>query len=88
MNINYELLQFYVYRKLLKKKEADDIFEESKNLGIPVREYLLTKEYTTEVTELEAVADFYCMPCVEIDMLDIDKSLFDKFSFEFMKKTS
>ena len=86
MNINYELLQFYVYRKLLKKKEADDIFEESKNLGIPVREYLLTKEYTTEVTELEAVADFYCMPCVEIDMLDIDKSLFDKFSFEFMKK--
>ena len=45
MNINYELLQFYVYRKLLKKKEADDIFEESKNLGIPVREYLLTKEY-------------------------------------------
>ena len=64
----------------------DDILSESKRLNIPVRDYLLAKEYTTETTELEALADYYCMPFVELDMLDIDKALFDRFSFDYMKK--
>lgn len=85
MNANYELLQFYVYKKIIKKKDADAILSECERLGIPVREYLLTKEYTTEATELEALAEYYCMPCIELEMLDIDKSLFDRFSFDFMK---
>ena len=85
MNINYELLQFYVYKKIIKKKDVDDILAECERLGTSAREYLLTKEYTTETTELEALAEYYCMPCIELEMLDIDKALFDKFSFEFMK---
>lgn len=85
MNVNYELLQFYVYKKIIKKKDADTILSECERLGIPLREYLLTKEYTTESSELEALGEYYCMPYVELEMLDIDKSLFDKFSFEFMK---
>lgn len=47
---------------------------------------MLAKEYTTETRELPVLSDFYCLPYVEIDMLDIDKSLFDLFSFEFMKR--
>ncbi|MBR2902959.1 MAG: type II/IV secretion system protein, partial [Clostridia bacterium] len=86
MNINYELLQFYVYKKLIKRKEASEILQESRRLGVSVRDYLLLKEITTETTELEALAEYYSMPCVEIDMLDIDKDLFDLFSFDFMKK--
>lgn len=85
MNVNYELLQFYVYKKIIKKKDADTVLAECERLGIPLREYLLTKEYTTESSELEALGEYYCMPYVELEMLDIDKSLFDKFSFEFMK---
>ncbi len=86
MNINAELLQFYQYKKLVKKKEVDSILSEAARLHIPVREYLLTKEITTEATELEALADYYCMPFIELDMLEVDKSLFNKFSLEFMKK--
>lgn len=86
MNTNYELLQFYLYKKLIKKKDADKILEECERLNMSVREYLLAREYVTEATELEALADYYCMPYVEIDMLDIDKSLFNLFSFDFMKK--
>lgn len=86
MNNNYELLQFYIYKKLIKRKDADFILDECKRLNTSVREYLIAKEYVTETTELEALADYYCMPYVEIDMLDIDKSLFDLFSFDFMKK--
>ena len=48
--------------------------------------YLLVKEYTTDTTELPPLSDYYCIPFVEIDMLEIDKELFDRFSFEFMKK--
>ncbi len=86
MNINYELLQFYLYKKIIKKKEAETILEDVASLGVPLRDYMITKEYVTETTELEALAEFYCMPCAEIDMFDIDKALFDQFSFEFMKK--
>ena len=86
MNTNYELLQFYIYKKLVKRKDAEEILRECKRLNVSVREYLLAREYITETTELDALAEYYCMPSVEIDMLDIDKSLFDLFSFDFMKK--
>lgn len=86
MNTNFELLQFYIYKKLIRRKDAEQILEECQKLNMSVRDYLLAKEYITETTELEALAEYYCMPCVEIDMLDIDKTLFDKFSFDFMKK--
>jgi len=86
MNINKELLQFYVYKKIIKKKQSLKILEDCERLNVSVREYMLAKEYTTDVRELPVLGDFYCMPYVEIDMLDIDKELFDLFSFEFMKR--
>ena len=59
MNANYELLQFYVYKKIIKKKDIENILSECERLGKSAREYLLTKENTTETTELEALAEYY-----------------------------
>lgn len=86
MNINRELLQFYTYKKVIKKKQQDKILEDCARLHVSVRDYMLAKELVSETKELAVLGDFYCMPYVEIDMLDIDKSLFDLFSFEFMKR--
>ena len=86
MNINHELLQFYIYKKLVKRKDAPEILRECERLHVGVHAYLMAKEVITETTALEALAEYYCMPCVEIDMLDIDKTLFDLFTFDFMKK--
>ena len=86
MNINHELLNYYIYKKLVSRKERDAILAECEKLNVSVRDYLIAKEYITETTELPALADYYAMPFVEIDMLDIDKSLFDLFTFSFMKK--
>ncbi len=86
MNINQELLQFYVYKKIIKKKEMPKILEDSERLGVSVRDYMLAKEYVTEQGELPAIGEFYCIPQVDIDMLEIDKSLFELFTFEFMKR--
>ena len=77
MNINKELLQFYTYKKLIKRKKAPEILQEFKARKSNVRDYLLAKEMITETNELEARAAYYCMPCVESDMLDIDDHLFD-----------
>lgn len=86
MNTNYELLQFYIYKHLVRRKDADAILEECQRLKISVRDYLLAKEIITETAELEALGEYYCMPSVEIDMLEIDKALFDLFSYDFLKK--
>ncbi len=86
MNINADLLQFYVYKKIIKRKDVEQILEESNRLHTTVRDYLLLKEITTEATELEALAEYYCMPYIELDMLDIDKNLIDKLSFSLIKK--
>lgn len=86
MNTNRDLLQFYIYKKTIKKNQADQILEECERLGVSVREYMLSKEYTTEITELPVIGEYYCLPYAEIDLLDIDKSLLDLFTFEFMKR--
>lgn len=86
MNINRELLQFYIYKKIIKKKQAEKILEDCERLKVSVVDYMRAKEYTTETRELPVLGEFYCMPYVEIDLLDIDKSLFDLFTFEFMKR--
>ena len=62
MDINKELLQFYVYKKTIKKKQSEKILEDCKRLNVSVREYMLAKEYTTDVRELPVLGDFYCMP--------------------------
>lgn len=86
MNTNYELLQFYIYKHLIRRKDADMILAECKRLKMTVRDYLLAKEMITQTTELEALGEYYCMPSVEIDMLEIDRSLFDLFTYDFLKK--
>ncbi|MBQ2944979.1 MAG: type II/IV secretion system protein [Clostridia bacterium] len=86
MNINQELLQFYIYKKIIKKKQSAKILEDCERLGVSVRDYMLAKEYTTDTRELAVLGEYYCLPYVEIDMLDIDKALFDLFTFEFMKR--
>ena len=86
MNINYELLQFYISKHLIRRKDADRILQDAERLNVSIREYLLAKELVSETTELDALGDYYAMPSVEIDMLEIDKELFDLFSYDFLKK--
>ncbi len=62
------------------------ILADCERLGVSVRDYMLAKEYASETRELAPLGDFYCMPYVEIDMLEIDKTLFDLLSFDFMKR--
>ena len=85
MNINYEELQYYVLKKIISRNDVDAIIEETSRLKTTLHEYLIAKEYVTESMELDALGEYYNIPSIELDMLDVDQSLFNKFSFEFMK---
>lgn len=85
MNINYEILQYYVYKKVVSRKVADEVLAEARRVKTGVRDFLLTKEYITETSELDVLSEYYSMPTVELEMLDIDKELFAQFGFEFMR---
>lgn len=85
MNINYELLQYYVYKKVISRKVADEVLVDAARVKTHVREYLLTKEYITETSELDVLSEYYNIPTIELEMLDIDKELFGTFGFDFMK---
>lgn len=86
MDINYELLQYYAYKKIIKRKQIKSIYDECTRLGVPIESYMQAKAYCTEVEALPVLGEFYCLPYTEVDMLDIDKSLIEKFEYSFMKK--
>ena len=75
MNLNYELLQLYVNKKLVKRKDFEVFLEDAQRLEIGIRDYLMTKEIITENTELEALAEYYCMQILFLADLRRDEAL-------------
>jgi type IV pilus assembly protein PilB len=86
MNLNFELLQYYQFKRVVKRKERNIIFKECERLGIPVDKYMIAKQYCTEVSALPALGEFLSIPYAEMDMFDVDRELLDKFSLTMMKK--
>lgn len=86
MDINYELLQYYAYKKIIKRKQIKNIYDECVRLNLPVESYMQAKAYCTEVEALPVLGEFYCLPYIEVDMLDVDRSLVDRFEYSFLKK--
>ena len=86
MDINYEIVQYYIYKKIIKKKLRNSVLEDCQRLNMSVEKYMLVKNYATEVQALPALGDFYNMAYAEIDMFDVDDSIADKFSLAFLKK--
>lgn len=86
MNITQQLLQCYIAENIIDESDVHKIQEDVQHLNVSVQEYMLLKEYTTSVGQLPALGSYYSMPYVEIDMLDIEKSVLEMFTFEFMKR--
>ncbi len=86
MDVKYELLQFYAYKKIIKRRDIKAIYEECNRLNLPVESFMQAKAYCTEVEALPALGDFYGLPYVEVDMLDINRELVDRFPYPFLKR--
>ncbi|MCD8040263.1 MAG: GspE/PulE family protein [Clostridia bacterium] len=86
MDINYEILQFYAYKKIIKRKQVKYIYDDCIRLDMAAEDYMLAKGYCTQVTALAALGEFFCMPYCEMGMLEPDKSLLGGVSYVFMRK--
>ncbi len=86
MDIDYELLKFYVYKKIIGRRQMKAIREEYTRLKMPVERYMIAKGYCTEVTALAALGEFFCLPYCEMDMLEVDRALLGRFSLAFLRK--
>ena len=80
------LLNIFVKKNLIQRKDVGSIKEGAKKNGVSVRKYLLDNDYVTESNELDALSEYYKIPSVELDMLRVDKSLSENFSPDYMKK--
>lgn len=62
MNLNSEILQFFVYKRIIKKKDVDGILAECERLSLDVDQYLIAGGYCNDVAATAALGEYYCMP--------------------------
>ena len=44
MNINYEALQFFILKKVIKRKDAKAVLDECERLNMSAEQYLVAKD--------------------------------------------
>ena len=86
MELNYEILQFYAYKKIIKRKQIKGIYDDCMRLNMPIESYMIAKGYCTQVTALAALGEFFCMPYCEMDMLEPDTGLIKDVTLAFLRK--
>ena len=57
MNLNFEILQYFVMKKIIKRKDLEFIESELERLNMTPEKYLTLKEYCTETGAYEVLAD-------------------------------
>lgn len=86
MNINFEALQYFVLKKVIKRRDIKEILEDCARLNMSAEQYLLVKGISTPAMAMAAVGEFYNLPNVEMDMLEVDRALVDQFGLAFLRR--
>ncbi len=86
MDLNYEILQYFAYKRVIRHRQIKEIFDDCTRLHMHAESYLVIKGYCTQVTSLAAMGEFFCLPYCEMDMLEVDRSLLEKVTFGFLRK--
>ncbi len=86
MNINIELAKLYMDRGIIDEQEMNTMLAESSELGITIDAYMLKTKARSEREVYSVLSEFYCMPYVQMEMLDPDDQLVRSFSVTFLRK--
>jgi len=86
MQLNKEILQYFAYKKIIKKADIDKIAEDISESKLSLEHYVLQNNICDESTLCSVIGEFFNMPFVEMELLDVDKELLEKFSLSFLKK--
>ncbi len=85
MKLDFEILQFFVYKKIIKKRDFDHILAEALRLEMPVERYILAQGICNEIAALDAMGEFFEMPYIQMDMLEVDYELLNWFELPFLR---
>lgn len=86
MNIDQELLQVFALKKVIHRRDIRCILEECTRLHMPAYAYLLSKNIGTPAAAMAAMGEFYNLPNIQMDMLEVDRSLVDQFGLSFLRR--
>ena len=86
MTLDFEILQFFAYKKVIKKKQISHLLSECQRLNVPAEKYLIAEGICNEVTALAAMGEFFCLPYIEMDMLEVDEELLENFNLPFLRR--
>lgn len=86
MTLDFEILQFFAYKKVIKRKQINPILAECLRLNVPAEKYLIAEGHCTEITALAAMGEFFCLPYIEMDMLEVDEELLENFNLSFLRR--
>lgn len=86
MRTNKEILARLAFKKNISESQIDNLLEGAKNSGLDLKEYLISQNICTENDFCKVQADMLGVPFCEVGLLEIDKTLLDKFDYAFMKK--
>ena len=86
MNINNEIINYYIYKKIIDRKQRDEVFEDCERLSMPVEKYMQVKGYCSETDSLQALGEFYNMAFSELELFDVKASIAETYNLAFLKK--
>jgi len=86
LNINNELINYYIYKKVIGRDIRSSALEDCARMNMPLEKYLYVKNYCSEVEALPALGEFYNLAYAEMDMFDVADDIADKYSLAFLKK--
>ncbi len=86
MNINIELAKLYMDRGIIDEHEMNTMLSEASELGMTIDAYMLKTKARSEREVYSVLSEFYCMPYVQMEMLDPDDQLVRSFSVTFLRK--
>lgn len=86
MDINYEMMQYFILNKIVGDEQAKIVCDECARLHMPVETYMVSKGYCSEAEALSVLGEYMGIPYCEMDMLAVDRKVLKKFSFTFLRK--
>ncbi len=86
MDINYEIMQYFIHKKIIGDEQAKIVFDECARLHMSVETYMISEGYCSEAEALSVLGEYTGIPYCEMDMLEVDREVLKKFPLAFLRK--
>ena len=71
MYIDYDILRYFAYKNLIPTERLEEFYDDCCCQNMRIEDYLIQKGYCLTLQVLSAMGEFYCLPCSEMEKLDI-----------------